>query len=72
MSKYEYRMMLGESTNTLQNWCHDGYANKPVELMIVQNGRRVYMARPLLTERVVQDPHSITLVVEDKEQEVRT
>ena len=65
-NKYEYRMTLGELTNTLQNLCHDGHANKFVELIIEQNGKRVYMSRPLLTERVIQDPHSITLVMEDK------
>lgn len=65
-NKYEYRMTLGELTNTLQNWCHDGYANKSVELLIKQNGKRIYMSRPLLTERVIQDSHSITLVMEDK------
>lgn len=66
MNKYEYKMTLGELTNTLQNWCHDGHANKSVELVIIQNGKRVYMSRPLLTECVLQDPHSITLVMEDK------
>ena len=71
MSIPEYRMTLGELTNTLQNWCHDGHANKPVELMIVKNGKRVYLTRPLLTECVTHDPHCITLVMEDKKDEHR-
>ena len=66
MNKYEYRMTLGELTNTLQNWCHDGHANKPVELLIEQKGKRVYLSKPLLIEHSFPDQHCITLSIEDK------
>ena len=31
-------MNLSELTNILQNWCHDGYASMPVELVLHDKG----------------------------------